>query len=134
MDRVFKEEDVLRQKVFESLASKGSDFNVLLFDVTTLYFESTMQGELRDFGYSKDGKFNETQVVLAVLANTEGLPLAYEVFPGCTSETKTLQFVLNQAVKKYKVKRIRVVADRAMFSDSNFKFFGNCSPTLFSYP
>ncbi len=123
MDRVFKEEDVLRQKVFESLASKGSDFNVLLFDVTTLYFESTMQGELRDFGYSKDGKFNETQVVLAVLANTEGLPLAYEVFPGCTSETKTLQFVLNQAVKKYKVKRIRVVADRAMFSDSNFKFF-----------
>jgi len=96
---------------------------VLLFDVTTLYFESVNATQFQSFGYSKDGKFNETQVVLAVLANQEGLPAAYGVFPGHTGETKTMKVVLSRFVSKYKVKKVRVIADRAMFSDNNFKFF-----------
>ena len=64
---------------------------MLLFDVTTLSFESVRKTELKDFGYSKDGRFNEVQVVLAVLANGEGLPVAYELFPGNTSEFGTCE-------------------------------------------
>ena len=123
MDRLSDEEESIRQRVFESILKKSTDLSVLLFDVTTLYFESVREGELQSFGYSKDGKFNETQVVLAVLADTEGLPLAYEVFPGHTGETKTLSCVLSQAVNKYKVSKVRVVADKAMFSENNFDFF-----------
>ena len=77
----------------------------------------------RTLAIAKMEKFNETQVVLAVLASKEGLPLAYEVFPGNTGETKTMQVVLSQFVQKHKVKKVRVVADRAMFSDNNFQFF-----------
>ena len=123
MDHLTSRLESIREKVFRSILKGKPDMEVLLFDVTTLYFESIHSTELQDFGYSKDGKFNETQVVLAVLASKEGLPLAYEVFPGNTGEAKTMQVVLSQFVHKHKVKKVRVVADRAMFSDNNFQFF-----------
>ena len=123
MDHLSKKENEIREQVFQSAFQKQGQMKMLLFDVTTLCFESVSADDLRDFGYSKDGKFNEVQVVLAVLANEDGLPLAYEVFPGHTGEGKTLQSVVSQAVDKHKVKRICVVADRAMFSDNNFAFF-----------
>ena len=123
MDHLSKRENEIREEIFRSAFQKEGQLKMLLFDVTTLSFESVSSDDLRDFGYSKDGKFNEVQVVLAVLANEEGLPLAYEIFPGHTGEAKTLQSVVSQAVNKHKVKRICVVADRAMFSDNNFKFF-----------
>ena len=91
--------------------------------MTTLYFESVRSTDLQDFGYSKDGKFNEVQVVLAVLSNQEGLPVAYEVFSGHTGEIKTLQAVLKSFISKHKVKQIGIVADRGMFSEDNFGFF-----------
>lgn len=123
MDHLTNRLDSIREKIFHSILKEKPETEVLLFDVTTLYFESMNSTELQDFGYSKDGKFNETQVVLAVLASKEGLPLAYEVFPGNTGETKTMQVVLSQFIQKHEVKKVRVVADRAMFSNNNFQFF-----------
>lgn len=123
MDHLSSRLEEIRGEVFRSLLKGEQKLEILLFDVTTLYFESVKDTELQSFGYSKDGKFNETQVVLAVLSNQEGLPVAYEVFPGNTGEAKTMQFVLNEFVNTHKVKKVRVVADRAMFSDHNFRFF-----------
>jgi len=123
MDIIAKGEERIRGQIFRSVFKEKETLEMLLFDVTALYFESISLDNLKDFGYSKDGKFNEVQVVLAVLANQEGLPVAYEVFPGSTGKARTLQFVLSQFVRKYKVKKMRVVADRAMFSDNNFEFF-----------
>ena len=62
-------------------------------------------------------------MVLAVLSDQEALPWAYEVFPGPVGEAKTMKSVLSPFVPKHKVKRVRVVADRALFSDNNFRFF-----------
>ena len=123
MDHLSMREEEIKSQVFHSILKGKDRLEVLLFDVTTLYFESVSPTDLKDFGYSKDGKFNEVQVVLAVLSNTEGLPLSYEIFPGNTSESGTLRDVLSSVSKKYQVQRVRVVADRAMFSEDNFKFF-----------
>ena len=123
MDHLSRREEEIKAQVFRSILKGKDKLEVLLFDVTTLYFESVCQTDLKDFGYSKDGKFNEVQVVLAVLSNEEGLPLSYEIFPGNTSESGTLREVLSSVSRKYEVKRVRVVADRAMFSEDNFKFF-----------
>ena len=123
MDHLSSREEEIRGRVFELVQRVGSPMKVLLFDVTTLFFESVSVDDLRDFGYSKDGKFNEVQLVLAVLSNQQGLPVAYEVFPGHTAETKTLQLVMNRALKRYQVNSVCVVADRGMFSDNNFAFF-----------
>jgi len=127
MDCLFKQEELIKTHIFRSAMGEKKELDVLLFDVTTLYFESVSADDLRGFGYSKDGKFNEVQVVLAVLANKEGLPLTYELFPGQTAETGTLRKVLSAFLKKYRVKSLRVVADRGMFSQSNFDFFKDLS-------
>lgn len=123
MDHVSVGEEEIKKEMFQSLLRGREELELLLFDVTTLYFESVRSGELRDFGYSKDGKFNEVQLVLAVLSDQEGLPLSYEVFSGGTGEARTFSLVLGSFIREHKVKRLRVAADRAMFSDNNFSFF-----------
>ena len=68
----------------------GGKLNVLFFDVTTLYFESINQDELREFGFSKDCKFKEVQVVLSLITTEYGIPIGYEIFQENTFEGNTL--------------------------------------------
>ena len=123
MDHLSKREEEIKGEIFRSVLKGKEKLEMLLFDVTTLSFESVSRSDLKDFGYSKDGKFNEVQVILAVLANEEGMPVSYELFPGNTSEFKTLEEVLNKAIRRYEVKRVRVMADRGLFSEANLRFF-----------
>ena len=123
MDHVSRGEAEIKRDMFQSLLKGRKELDLLLFDVTTLYFESVSSDELRGFGYSKDNKFNEVQLVLAVLSDEEGLPLSYQLFSGGTGEAKTLSVVLSSFVGSHKVKGFKVVADRGMFSDNNFSFF-----------
>ncbi|MCL2040571.1 MAG: hypothetical protein FWG84_00845 [Bacteroidales bacterium] len=58
------------------------DIKVMFYDCTTLYFESFTEDELCSFGYSKDHKFNQGQVLLALMVTREGLPVGYDVFLG----------------------------------------------------
>ena len=98
MDHLSGQEEDLKKRISESILKGCGDIDILLFDVTTLYFESIEANGFQDFGYSKNGKFNEVQVVLAVLADSRGLPVAYEVFPESMSEVRTFQKVLSVAV------------------------------------
>ena len=76
-----KQTDKLIEKTFEQAKSLFQEkLDIVFFDVSTLYFESFIQDELRDFGYSKDNKFKETQVVLALAITREGLPLQMQIF------------------------------------------------------
>ena len=103
----------------------GDKVDVLFFDVTTLYFESIEQDELRRFGFSKDCKFKETQVVLALIATTDGLPLSYELFAGNTFEGHTLLPTIKKFKEKYLVGDILLVADRGMFTKDNLEKMEN---------
>ena len=60
----------------------GQKINLVFYDCTTLYFESFEEDELRSKGFSKENRFNQTQVVLALAVTTQGIPLGYELFPG----------------------------------------------------
>ena len=122
MDHVSSGEKEIKKEMFSSVLKGREKLEWLLFDVTTLYFESIRSDDLREFGYSKDGKFNEVQLVLGVLSDEEGMPLSYELFRGGTGESKTIVDVLRSFVRNYGVKSLKVVADRAMFSDNNFSF------------
>lgn len=95
------------------------------YDATTLYFESVAQDELRNFGYGKDGKFNQVQIVLCLLVTELGLPVGYEIFSGNTAETKTLQTALKNLSKRFNVVRATVVCDRGMLSKENLEFAEN---------
>ena len=101
--------------------SSQQKVDVLLFDVTTLYFECQNADELRDFGYSKDHKIGETQVVLALATTEEGLPIGYTLFSGKTAEVKTLLACLEKWRNSMPIDHVVVVADRAMMSEHNLE-------------
>jgi transposase len=90
-------------------------FEVLLYDLTSTYFESDppeYHGEsgLRRFGYSRDKRSDCVQVVIALIVTPEGFPLAYEVLPGNTSDKTTLSDTLKKIEAQYgKSERIWVM-------------------------
>lgn len=122
MDKVYLNEDRIRTKISTStLDLFNQKIDVAFFDVTTLYFESFTPDDLRVSGFSKDGKFKETQVMLALITTIEGLPLGYELFPGNSYEGNTLITVIDQLEKNYDLSETFIVADRAMFTKVNLE-------------
>lgn len=97
----------------------GRDTSVCLYDITTYAFESTDQDALRDFGYSKDKKFNEVQVVMALATDGKGLPLDYGLYKGNQAEGATMVPFVSELRKKFNVKSLTVVADRGLNSKGN---------------
>ena len=113
------EEEAKKLVAAHTIETIGGKVSVAFFDVTTLYFESIEQDELRSFGFSKDCKFKETQVMLALLATDDGLPITYELFAGKTFEGHTLIAVTKTLKEKYGLNDITLVADRGMFNEAN---------------
>ena len=97
------------------------DFSMVFYDVTTLYFESFTSDDLRKTGFSKDGKAQQPQILVGLLVTPEGFPVGYHVFSGNTFEGHTLIPVVQDFIKKHKVKHFTVVADAAMISNDNIQ-------------
>jgi len=95
------------------------ELKVMFYDCTTLYFESFTEDELRSFGYSKGHKFNQGQVLLALMVTKEGLPVGYDVFPGNMSEGKTFKQSIEKLKHRYQVKRAVIVSDSGLLSKEN---------------
>jgi len=91
----------------------GITYEVLLYDLTSTYFESDPpfpEGDPRQFGYSRDKRSDCVQVVIALVVTPEGFPLAYEVLPGNTSDKTTLPTFLKKIEAQYgKAQRIWVM-------------------------
>ena len=120
LDLLDKKKDQLKERIFNKQKLYGK-MSVVFFDVTTLYFESQKADDLKEFGYSKDCKFNEVQIVLSMVINSEGRPLTYEIFPGNTFEGNTLLSHLIQLKKKYNIDKVIIVADRGIGSGANLQ-------------
>ena len=88
-----------KQALFDHLVGRWRDlfnvsFDVLLYDLTSTYFESDPpfpEGDKRRHGYSRDHRGDCVQVIIALVVTPEGLPLAYEVLPGNTADNTTLK-------------------------------------------
>lgn len=116
-----------KEKIETGLFMHGRDLftrqvDVVLYDLTTLRFESTWESEeLRRFGYSKEKRNDCTQVVLGLFVDIDGIPLGFEVFPGNTVEGKTLSTIMTKMREKLRVRRFIFVADRGLISKDNLK-------------
>lgn len=120
MDQLYPKISRMKQMTFLKTRSLFPDkMDLLLFDVTTLYFESVETDELRNFGYSKDHRFNTTQVVLALATNQDGLPIGYELFEGNKAEVTTLIAAIESWKTLFKIESVCFVGDRAMFTKKN---------------
>jgi hypothetical protein len=120
MDALEGQENLIQKTLFNAFRPLiGEKVEVLFFDVTTLYFESIDEDELRRFGFSKDQKTHLTQIVLALATTGDGLPVGYKLFPGNTAETSTLLKAIAEWREVLCIEQITIVADRAMMSEAN---------------
>ena len=131
LDSVYRMMDKLDSKAIDKLQKIayqntttlfGHKISVIFFDATTIYFESFSPDILRDFGYSKDKKFSQVQVLFALLVTEDGLPIGYRIFEGNRYEGHTLIQVLSQIKKKYNIDKVIFVADSAMMAEPNAIF------------
>jgi transposase len=100
----------------------GITYEVLLYDLTSTYFESDPpfpEGDKRRFGYSRDKRSDCVQVVIALVVTPEGFPLAYEVLPGNTSDKTTLPTFLKKIESQYGKARRVWVMDRGIPTDED---------------
>jgi transposase len=97
----------------------GGRIGLVFYDVTTLYFESDYGDELRESGFSKDGKHSQPQVVLGLLVSKGGYPLAYSLFNGSQYEGRTMLPVVEDFVHKFKLNDFVVVADSGLMNKNN---------------
>src|SRR5271165_5511891 len=112
-----------KQALFSHLTERWRDlfnasFDVLLYDLTSTYFEVNAsdlpEGSKRRHGYSRDKRPDCPQLVIALVATPDGLPLAYEVLPGNTADSKTLRSFLARIESQYGKARRVWVMDRGV--------------------
>lgn len=122
LDAIAPLENEIQTQAFKTVqATSGFLVECFFFDVTTLYFESVRQDELKEFGFSKDQKHHSVQIVLALVVDKNGIPLAYETFKGNLVETKTLIPVLERLRRNFSVSDVTVVCDRGLASRANIE-------------
>ena len=116
-----KKEDIESYMFNKSKNLFNRDISITFYDVTTFYFESKNENELKDFGFSKDNKVNEVQIVMGLLIDKDGIPIGYELFKGNTFDSKTMLKILAKLKNQFKIENITIVADRGLNSKLNFK-------------
>lgn len=99
----------------------GGKIGVLFYDVTTLYFESDKEDELRRTGFSKEGRHSNPQIILGLLVSLNGYPLAYCIHEGNKYEGHTMLPVIENFVRKYNLENFIVVADSGLMNNSNIE-------------
>lgn len=92
---------------------------LLFYDVTTLYFDADYGDELRETGFSKDGKHSQPQIVLGLLVSKDGYPLSYSIFNGSQYEGRTMLPVVDDFVHRFKLDDFIVVADSGLMNQRN---------------
>lgn len=97
----------------------GGKIGLLFYDVTTLYFESDYGDELRESGFSKDGKHSQPQVVLGLLVSKDGYPLSYSIFNGSQYEGRTMLPVVEDFIQRFNLENFIIVADSGLMNQSN---------------
>jgi transposase len=130
---------VHKRELFDHLTRRWKDlfntrFDVLLYDLTSTYFESDPpfpEGDKRRYGYSRDKRFDCVQVIIALIVTPEGFPLAYEILAGNTADNTTLSGFLKKIETQYgKAERIWVM-DRGIPTEAVLEQMRQSDPPVF---
>lgn len=130
IDRIYRFLDVLNDRYKDTVERIAFEYSrnilgsiaVVFYDMTTLYFESEDEDDLRKIGFSKDGKFQNPQIMLGLLVGENGYPIGYDIFEGNTFEGHTLLPVIEKMCQKYGFGKPIVVADAALLSRDNIEY------------
>jgi len=121
MDKLYntQRETVQQISVEHTRKVLGGSIGLMFYDVTSLYFETGVQDELRTNGFSKDGKTAESQIILGLLVSADGYPLSYSVFNGAQYEGRTMIPVIDDFIRRFNIKDFVIVADSGLLNKTN---------------
>jgi hypothetical protein len=126
MDRLIgvkeKAEPAVAKRLLDS--SGVSSVDLVFYDITSTYFEgdrSIEEGDIRAYGYSRDGRFDRRQIAIGVVMTGDGIPLCHHVFPGNTVDKTTVSEVIRDLKERFALRRVIFVGDRGMLSDENLE-------------
>lgn len=125
-DSVYRFLDTLSKNQLVTITSafvgrKPTGFSCVLYDVTTLHFETEVEDDLRQKGYSKNHRHDLPQILIGLFVNPDGYPFDFDVFSGSTFEGHTLKTALQNFLIRHQTTQLTVVADAGMLSRDNLK-------------
>ena len=125
LPKLLNHKETIEKAAYETACTHfGETFALILYDVTTLYFEShEPDDELLARGFSKDDKSKQPQIVIGLLVTSQGFPLMHEIYKGNTFEGHTMLAMVKEFQRRHQanIKPI-IVADAAMLSRENMQF------------
>ncbi len=113
--------DLVEEHLFHGQRHLFHDLDLVFFDTTSLYFEGQGGETLGKKGYSKDHRPDLNQMVVGAVLDRHGRPVCCEMWPGNTTDVKTLIPVAQRIRKRFQVARFCLVADRGMISKETMK-------------
>ncbi len=115
----FNKDNIIKCLIKYAQDNLDFDFRLVFYDVTTLYFESQPDENLKIPGFSKDGKHTQPQILIGLVVNEHGFPIYYDIFKGNSFEGHTMLPVIQAFQKSFNVENLTVIADSAMLSENN---------------
>ena len=119
LDWLEKNQENLEDKLFRK-RHKDKNLSLFLYDITSSYLEG-QYNELATYGYNRDGKKGKKQIVIGLLTDKEGYPLAIEVFKGNTSDSTTVDGQIKKLALRFNVKEVVLVGDRGMIKKTGIE-------------
>ena len=120
LDRLLPHKEAIEQHLVKRLGELFDlDYDLLLYDITTTYFEGVADPAIAKRGYSRDHRPDCVQINIALVVSREGMPLGYEIFAGNTTDVTTVKQIVENMEQRFgKVNRVWVM-DRGMVSAEN---------------
>jgi len=122
--------DLIEEAFFDRRRDLFSEVGLVFFDTTSIYFEGQGGESMGQFGYSKDHRPDLRQMIVGIALDTEGRPLCCEMWPGNTTDVKSLIPVIERMRSKFRVRDICVVADRGFVSRSTLEAMEKMEPPV----
>jgi transposase len=122
MDLLHPHRQAIEDQVFSRVTELFSlPLNLILYDLTSSFFEGDGVCELAAFGHSRDHRQDRRQIVLGLAVTQEGLPIMQRVFPGNTNDITTLGPIAEELRRRFGLPEPVLVGDKGMFSDRNLE-------------
>jgi len=106
----------------QKLLKKKQKLSLLLYDITSTYFEGKGDKNICKYGYSRDHRSDRVQVNIGLVCDESGTPVCVEIIAGNISDKQTIEGKINQLKEKFDIKDIIFVFDRGMKSQTNLEF------------
>ena len=122
--------DLIEEHIFRHRRDLFTKLDLVFFDTTSIYFEGGGGETIGQRGFSKDHRPDLKQMVVGAVIDDKGQPICCEMWPGNTTDVKTLLPIVEKLQQRFKIDRVCIVADRGMISAKTIRELENPENTI----